>query len=192
MDLTMPDHFAVGTSIQLTPALKMNADLKFTRWSLWDELAINYSEPLAVLLITSFVQPDAAPPPIGQNMVLSMNLEDTWNVGVGFEYQWNDRLALRLGIEDRPTSIPDDQRSPVLPIGDATLYAIGAEYKASNRQTFNFAVATMQSSYDMPGNTSELGNSEDPTKLIYNPYSGNDIKASLNVLLFEASYQFVF
>lgn len=192
MQLTMPDHFAVGTSIQMTPRLKMNADLKFTRWSLWDDLAIHYSEPLGVLLITSLVQPDAAPPPLGQNMVLHMGLEDTRNVALGFEYQWNDQLALRLGVEDRPSSIPKDKRSPVLPIGDAKLYAAGAEYKPSDKQIFSFAVATMQSSFSMPGNTSELGNSEDPTKLIYNPYSGNDIKASLDVLLFEASYRFAF
>ena len=50
----------------------------------------------------------------------------------------------------------------------------------------------MQSSYTMPGNTSELGNSEDPTKLIYNPYSGTDITASLDVVLLEASYRFEF
>lgn len=192
LELTMPDHFAIGTSIQVTPRFKVNADLKFTRWSMWDELAVNYSEPLGVLLITSLIQPDAAPPPMGQNMVLRMDFEDTWNVALGFEYQWNEKLALRFGIEDRPTSIPEEKRSPILPIGDATLYAAGAEYKFSDTQILSLAVATMQSSYTMPGNTSDLGNSEDPTKLIYNPYSGNEIKASLNVLLFEASYRFAF
>lgn len=125
-------------------------------------------------------------------MVLHMGLEDTWNLALGFEYQWNEQLALRLGIEDRPSSIPEDKRTPILPIGDATLYAVGAEYKPSRGQVFNFAIATMQSSYTMPGNTSELGNSEDPTKLIYNPYSGTDITASLDVVLLEASYLFEF
>lgn len=192
LKMTMPDHFAVGTSIKISPNLKMNADLKFTRWSLWDDLKVEYSEPLGVLLIASLVQPDAAPAPLGQNMVLHMGLEDTWNLALGFEYQWNEQLALRLGIEDRPSSIPEDQRTPILPIGDATLYAVGAEYKPSRGQVFNFAIATMQSSYTMPGNTSELGNSEDPTKLIYNPYSGTDITASLDVVLLEASYRFAF
>ncbi|WP_158643252.1 hypothetical protein [Ketobacter alkanivorans] len=50
----------------------------------------------------------------------------------------------------------------------------------------------MESEYSMPGNTTELGNSEDPTKLIYNPYSGNEITASFEVILFEASYRFFF
>lgn len=192
LELTMPDHFAVGTSIQITPRFKMNADLKFTRWSLWDELKVEYSKPLGVLVVTSLIQPDAAPPPMGQNMVLRMDFEDTWNLALGFEYQWNDQLALRFGIEDRPTSIPEDKRSPVLPIGDATLYSAGLEYRFSNTQMLNLAVATMKSSFMMPGNTSDLGNSEDPTKLIYNPYSGTDIKASLDVLLLEASYRFTF
>ncbi|RLU02123.1 MAG: hypothetical protein D9N11_10840 [Ketobacter sp.] len=192
LDLTMPDHFALGTSIQITPKLKMNADLKFTRWSLWDALTIEYSEVLSVLFVASLVQPDAAPAPLGQNLVLRMDLEDTWNYALGFEYQWNNNLALRFGFEDRPSSIPDDRLTPILPIGDAKLYSFGAEYKTSQKQTFSFAVASMQSSYSMPGNTTELGNSEDPMKLIYNPYSGNDITASVKVLLFEASYRFYF
>lgn len=192
LDLIMPDHFALGTSIQLTSKLKMNADLKFTRWSLWDALTIEYSDVLSVLFVASLVQPDAAPAPLGQNLVLRMDLEDTWNGALGFEYQWSQRLALRLGIEDRPSSIPDDRRTPILPIGDATLYSVGAEYQASSKQVFSLALATMKSTYSMPGNTTELGNSEDPTKLIYNPYSGTDITASVNVVLFEASYRFWF
>lgn len=82
--------------------------------------------------------------------------------------------------------------TPILPIGDATLYSVGAEYQASSKQVFSLALATMKSTYSMPGNTTELGNSEDPTKLIYNPYSGTDITASVNVVLFEASYRFWF
>lgn len=43
----------------------------------------------------------------GPNSVkFPLGLEDTWNWAVGFEYQYSDRLVLRFGLEDRPTSIP--------------------------------------------------------------------------------------
>lgn len=190
LDMTMPEHFAVGTSVQVTPQLKVNTDLKYTRWSRWDKLPVKYSEPLGVLVVTSFVQPDGAPQPIGKTMNLEFGLEDTWNLALGFEYQWDDRLALRMGFEDRPSSIPPEHRSPVLPIGDTRLYSVGAEYKPSHEQVLNFAIANMRSTTFMPANTSKVGNSEDPFLLIYNPYSGNDIEANLDVILFEASYRY--
>lgn len=189
--LTMPDHFAVGTSVNVTGNLKVNMDLKFTRWSLWKKLPIRYSQPIGVIAIAGLVQPDVAPSPIGQAMDLNLGFKDGWNYAVGMEYQWNPHLALRLGFEDRPSSIPKEARSPVIPIGDAKLYAIGAEYKTDSSHIFNVALSTLRSSIYMPGNTSKLGNSEDPALLIYNPYSGMGIQGKLDILLFETSYRFV-
>lgn len=189
IDMTMPDHFSTGFSLQLTPSLKVNADYKFTRWSEWSEIPLELSKPIGVMVIASAVQPDAAPAPAGQRVDFPLGLEDTWNFGIGFEYQWNDRLALRMGYEDRPSSIPKEARSPLLPIGDSELYALGANYKLSEDESMDFAIASMRSSVHMPGNTSRLGNSEDFTLFIYNPYSGNDITAKLDVLLLEMSYR---
>lgn len=189
VSMTMPDHFAVGTSIQVTPRFKVNTDLKFTRWSEWKEIPVKFSDPIGVIVIAGLIQPDAAPPPSGQGVSFPLGLEDTWNYAFGFEYQWDDQIALRMGYEDRPSSIPKEARSPLMPIGDAKLYSVGAEYTPNKTQTFNFAIATMQSTTFMPGNTSKLGNAEDYSIFIYNPYSGSDIKASLDVLLIEGSYR---
>lgn len=190
VSLTMPDHFAFGTSLKITPKLKLNTDLKFTRWSKWEDLSIHYSEPLAVLVIAGLIQPESAPMPLGQTMTLPLGFEDTWNVAMGIEYQWTDQIALRFGIEDRPSSIPREYRSPVLPIGDSTLYSVGAEYMPNASQIFSVALASLQSSVFMPGNTTKVGNSENPIDLIYNPYSGADIEANLDVMLIEASYRY--
>lgn len=189
VDMTMPEHFAIGTSVQLTPSFKVNADWKFTRWSEWKEIPLELSEPIGVIVIASFVQPDAAPPPSGQGVSFPLGLEDTWNLALGFEYQWDDQLALRFGFEDRPSSIPKESRSPLLPISDAKLYSLGAEYKFNSTDVLNFAIAKMESSVFMPGNTSKLGNAEKYGLFIYNPYSGSDIEANLDVLLIELSYR---
>lgn len=190
--MTMPDHLALGTSIQLTPRFKTNIDYKFTRWSEWADIPVKFSKPIGVIVIANLIQEDAAPDPGGQAVSFPLGLEDTWNLSLGFEYQWSDRLALRLGYEDRPSSIPTASRSPLMPIGDATLWSFGAEYRVGKDSVYNFAIATMSSSVNMPGNTSKLGNSEDYTLFIYNPFSGTDIEANLDVLLFEMSYSTTF
>ena len=41
----------------------------------------------------------------------------------------------------------------------------------------------------MPGGTSELGNSNNPQKVIYNPFPGQDITATVDAFLFELSYR---
>ncbi|HYE75372.1 MAG TPA: outer membrane protein transport protein, partial [Blastocatellia bacterium] len=164
-------------------------DYKFTRWSAWESIPVKFSDPIGVIVIANLIQPDAAPAPAGKAVTFPLGLEDTWNAAVGFEYQYTDKVAFRLGVEDRPSSIPKEARSPLLPIGSGTLYAVGAAYEPSATETMNFAIANFKSSTFMPGNTSRLGNSEDPSLFIYNPYSGSDIEANLDVLLLEFSYQ---
>ena len=189
VDMTMPAHFAFGFSLQITPSIKFNADYKFTEWSEWQEIPVQFSEPIGVIFLANLLQPDAAPPPGGFQVNFPLGLEDTWNYSLGVEYQWNDKLALRMGYEDRPSSIPKKARSPLLPIGDTTLISVGANYKTSPNENWEFAVGTMSSSVHMPGNTSRLGNSENYALFIYNPFSGNDITANLDVLLIEMSYR---
>jgi long-subunit fatty acid transport protein len=189
VDMTMPDHFAMGASIQITPTFKFNVDSKFTRWSKWQTIPVEFSEPIGVIVIANIIQPDAAPPPPGQAVSFPLGLVDTWNIAMGAEYQLTDKIALRAGVEDRPSSIPKASRSPLLPIGDGKLYTLGAQYDPTPAQTLNFAIGTFRSSTYMPGNTSKLGNAEDYNLFIYNPYSGSDITANLDVLLLEMSYQ---
>ncbi|MDX1694040.1 MAG: outer membrane protein transport protein [Ketobacteraceae bacterium] len=189
VQMTMPAHFSFGFSLQVTPSIKLNADYKFTEWSEWQNIPVEFSEPIGVIFLANMLQPDAAPAPGGYQVNFPLGLEDTWNFGLGVEYQWNDRLAFRAGFEDRPSSVPRESRSPLLPIGDSKLYSLGANYKKSADENFEFAIGTMKSKVHMPGGTSDLGNAHEYWKFIYNPYSGNDITARLDVLLVEMSYR---
>lgn len=191
VDMTMPMHMSFGFSLRVTPSWKINADYKFTEWSEWKNIPVEFSDSIGVIFLASLLQPEAAPAG-GKQVNFPLGLEDTWNLSLGVEYQWNDKLAIRAGYEDRPSSIPKESRSPLLPIGDTTLYSLGANYKMSENENFEFAIGTMKSKVHMPGNTSKLGNYEDYRVFIYNPYSGNDITARLDVLLLEMSYRRTF
>jgi len=160
-------------------------DYKFTRWSEWASIPIKFSQPIDLLAIAQFVQPKLVGP---THVTFPLGMVDTWNLAVGLEYQYNDRLALRFGLEDRPSSIPKEAESPLMPIASGIFYATGFNYKLDSRSEIDVGIAYFHAELDMPGGTSDMGNSTDPIKVIYNPFQGQDIKTSLDVVLFELSF----
>ena len=186
LDMTWPEHFAVGISVQMLPDLKVNVDYKFTAWSAWPALPIEFSVPIDVLRLAEIGQPDVAS---RDKVVFPFGLEDSWNLAVGIEYQVNDQLSLRAGFEPRDTSVPPESVTPLLPVGDGTFYGLGVGYRMAGGATLDIGMGYFESEVDMKDGASRLGNSIDPTLLIYNPYPGTDITARLNLFLLEASYQ---
>ncbi|OUS25454.1 hypothetical protein A9Q99_21240 [Gammaproteobacteria bacterium 45_16_T64] len=185
LEMEMPEHYALGMSLQLTPSVKVNVDYKFTGWSSWESIPVKFSQNIDVLALGSLVQSELAEP---NSVTFPLGLQDTWNWAMGVEYQFSDQLALRMGVEDRPSSIPTESRSPLLPIASGTFYGIGFGYKAISGAQWDVGLAYFHSEVEMPGGSSDLGNSTDPTKAIYNPFQGQDITATLDVILLEMSY----
>lgn len=186
LDMTMPEHFALGISLQITPSFKVNMDYKFTAWSAWPALPIEFSVPIDVLRLAEIVQPDVA---ARDKVVFPFGLEDSWNYAIGLEYQVNDQLSLRAGYEPRASSVPADSITPLLPVGDGTFYGVGMGYQLLRGGSWDIGLGYFASEVDMKDGASRLGNSTDPTLLIYNPYPGTDITAKLSVILLEISYQ---
>lgn len=189
MDMKMPEHYAFGLSLRLTPSLKINADYKFTAWSAWPELPLAFSEPIDVLRLAAIAQPHIA---TETSVKFPFGLEDSWNYAIGIEYQYNDQLALRMGYEPRATSVPNESITPLLPVGDGTFYGLGFEYKPESGGIWDVGIGYFESEVKMLDGSSQLGNSIDPTAFIYNPYPGTDIIARLNMFLIEIGYQKTF
>jgi len=184
ISMDMPEQYMFGASIQLSERFKLNLDYKFAGWSAWDVLEVEFSEPVDFLRLAEIIQPDLA----GKTRIaFPLGLEDTWNWAVGVEYQYSDTTVLRLGIEDRPTSLPSDGLTPLLPLGSGTFYGAGIGMEFDNGAVIDFALGYMSSELDMPGGTADVGNSLDPSKLIYSPYAGSDIEVELTMYLMEFS-----
>ena len=186
LDMTWPEHFAFGISLQVLPSFKINADYKFTAWSAWPALPIEFSVPIDVLRLAEIGQPDVAS---RDKVVFPFGLEDSWNLAIGLEYQVNDQLSLRAGYEPRDTSVPPESVTPLLPVGDGTFYGLGLGYRMAGGGLLDIGIGYFESEVEMKDGASRLGNSIDPSLLIYNPYPGTDITAKLNLLLLEVSYQ---
>jgi long-subunit fatty acid transport protein len=185
VDLSLPEHLAAGIRWQAMPKVSLSMDVRYTRWSRWEEIPIRLSTPLDYLTLAALLQPDLASP---TSIAFPLNLEDTVNAGIGIEYAWSPTLTLRAGLEDRPSSVPASDQSPLLPIGDGLLHGIGFGWTTPDQHQFDASLAWLRTTTRMPGNTSPLGNSENPALVIYNPYQGTDINATLEVFMLQASW----
>ncbi|MCG8314426.1 MAG: outer membrane protein transport protein, partial [Pseudomonadales bacterium] len=185
LPMKLPDHFAVVFSVQVTPSLQLNVDYKYSSWSDWPSIPFRFSKPVDLMRIAQIIQPGVA----GKDFLnFDLKLEDTWNYAAGIEYQYNDRLALRLGIEDRPSSIPDDHKNALLPIGSGIFYGAGFGYRFEDNAVLDFGVAYFHTEFSIKPGESPMSNNTSQSKIIYNPYAGLPIDTELDVILIEASY----
>lgn len=182
--MEMPEQLMLGLSLQVTDSLKVNVDYKFSGWSSWQVLEVTFSEPVDFLRLAEIIQPDLAGK---QRIAFPLGLEDTWNWALGVEYQYSTNTVVRFGVEDRPTSLPDDGLTPLLPLGSGTLYGAGLGLKLDSDAVIEVGIGYMKSSLEMPGGSAQVGNSLDPSKLIYSPYAGSDLNVELEMFLLEFS-----
>ena len=185
INLKTPAHFATGVSVQVTPNWKVNVDAKWTDWGIWDGITVEFDKPLDFLKIAGPLSPYATK----TVLTIPRQYESSWNWAFGVEYQWNDVLALRAGYEPRKSSIPEDKRDVLLPIGDAELYTAGFAFQLSEDQLLEFGVGYLISTIDVPAGTSTNANSTDESiNILYNPYAGIDFSGKVEGVMVELSY----
>ena len=189
LDFTIPAHFSTGISVQLTPRFKTNIDIKWTDTAAWEEFKIEFDSPVDFLPILTFIAPEQV---TANSISFPRGYESTWSWAVGFEYQWDDRLALRAGYEDRPSAIPEDKADLLAPFGAAFLVGLGFSYQLDKDTVIDAGMGMLRSSVNIPSESSTNLNSRDPKDIIYTPYSGYDAKTNITAYLFEFSYLTVF
>lgn len=185
LTLISPRHIALGTKIALTPRLRVNLDIKWTEYSSWEKIEFEFGNNLDFLNLASVFSDDADP----DRLVLNQFYEDSISYSLGLSYQWNDRLDLRVGYEDRPTAVPNDRADVFLPFGDAFLMGAGFEYKTDSAAIVDVALAYVHAEADVKGGESLNANSTSPEHLIYNPYPGLAFTTEVNAFLLEINYR---
>ncbi|AUM11561.1 OmpP1/FadL family transporter [Ketobacter alkanivorans] len=190
IDLKTPAHFATGVSVRVLPKWKINVDAKWTDWAVWEGLKIEYDKKQEFTAVAAALAPQYS---TSDTLTIPRHYESVWNLAFGIEHQYSDRLALRAGWEPRKSSIPDDKQGVLLPIGDANLFTVGFGYDWQTDKHFDVAFGYLRAEADIPAGSSTNANSMDPyTNILYNPYSGLDIKTEATAYLFEASYSWQF
>jgi long-chain fatty acid transport protein len=109
----LPDFASLSVFHQLNPTWGIMADVTWTNWSRFDELRVEFDNP---------VQPDAVTP---------QNWDDSYKLAIGVIYQPSDALKFRTGVAYDETPVPDRFRTPRIPDEDRLWVSFGMQYKIS-------------------------------------------------------------
>ncbi len=186
LNLTYPQHFQTGISVDVHPKLTLNADVGWTDFSEWDALNFQFDRNLEFLNAARILSPDNATP---NSLRLPLGFKDQWTWGFGMEYHASSRLDLRAGLEIRDSVIPDDQRQVMAPFGDTKLYSVGLGYRWDRDTQIDMNLSYLHSVEEIPANSSCNVNCTGITNIIYNPYAGLDVKTSLRVVMAGLSFR---
>ena len=195
VDINVPHYFATGFSLQLTPTVKVNLDAKMSSWGDTEALVINFENPNTELLtllrtLDTVLALDTA---TSDSISLPLYFEDTWSWSIGMEYGYSDTLTLRMGYEDRRTSIPHNRQTVLVPLSDINVYAMGFSYKLDALSEVDFAISYYAPEEDhVAAGESANSNSGALNDIIYNPYAETDFTTKTSVFKMVLSYSYVF
>jgi long-chain fatty acid transport protein len=159
----LPASLSLSLLTEVAPKWDLMADITFTQWSSFDELRIEFDNPLKA----DSVQPE--------------DWENTYKLSLGFNYRHNEAWTWRGGIAYDQTPIPDaESRTPRIPGNDRKWIAGGFTYTATPDVTVDFALAHLfVSDTDIDATDSAFGHN----------LSGS-YESDVNIISAQANWQF--
>ena len=134
----LPATAGVSITHEMTPNLRLSADVQFTQWS---------------SLQTVFIESRNPPFPF------NLKYRDTWFVSLGGEYRLNDQWLLRAGLGWDQTPITDKWRMVQLPDEDRYLVGVGFNYRLNDATSVDVGY---QHSFAIHASMNDSANNTDP------------------------------
>lgn len=187
-----PQRLNAGISIQLTNNWKYNLDVKWTEWSSFSNIKLQFDGRVPLLEVASVADL------IGTNrkngfssdtINYNIGLQDVTYWSMGTEYQWNPRLSFSAGIEHRPSAVPKERPNAFIPMSEGYLYSLGLSYVLPGDNQLDFALGYFSTKKFYPACSAQMGNGCNPMNFVFSPYQGQDITTRLTAILFEMSYR---
>lgn len=122
-ELNLPETVSLNAYHQLSPRLAATADVTWTNWSRFQELRVNFDNP---------VEPDNIQPE---------NWHDTFRYSLGVNYNLSDAWQLRAGVAYDQSPVGEEYVTARIPDNDRTWVTIGASFKPSDSLSFDFGYA---------------------------------------------------
>lgn len=188
----IPQRWNAGLSIQLTPKWKWNIDARWTEWSAFSQIYLEFGMDVPLLKwgnIADLVGTGGKNGITPNSVDYQISLRDVAYWGTGVEYQYNEHLVIRAGFEDRPSAVPEDAPNALIPLNDSKLISFGFGLDLEEDRHIDFAIGHLKSETDFPACSAQLGNGCNPANVVYPSYAGQDIKTKVEVLLFEIGFQ---
>lgn len=185
MALTFPAHMQTGIKYRFLPRWKINLDLGWSDYGKWQAFDINFDRNVAALGLARLLSPGVTT----SSLSMPLGYQSTWQLSSGVEWDFTDRLTLRLGYEPRASAVPQDRRSPMVPINEAELFGLGLGYKWDKESQVDIAFSYIHSQDKIPAGSSCAANCTGLNNIIYNPYAGLDIATEAEIFYFGFAYR---
>jgi hypothetical protein len=195
MDLTWPARVQLGLSLRPIKQVRLNCDASWTDWEAWKNFVIQFDQKIQLFRFARMLGYRYSP----DTMVVNNNFKNTWHLSYGTEIKPTEKLALRLGYDHRPTSIPAKYIG-ALPLQDIYIYSAGIgltvddkpkpvpknfkelEDSLKHPQSIDLTVSYIKmEDLNVKANSSVNLNSTSFTDIVYNPYAGLDVHQEMHV-----------
>ncbi|MDD2276770.1 MAG: outer membrane protein transport protein [Smithellaceae bacterium] len=204
IEVVLPARAQFGIKLQPHRRIKFLADAHWAQWSAWESMKIVLDRDNELLRLGKLMGYTGGP----RTLIMENHFKDTWHFSYGLELQPLDMLTLRLGYEDRPTSVSESYFGP-LPLGDMKLYSagLGLALKPPDRKfkglfgllkqmlhpdKVDLGFTYMTSDYKVKFNQSKLFNSTNFTDIIYNPFAGLEYEQKITAYIVSLNMTFLF
>ncbi len=123
-EVALPAMFSLSGAWQATDRIELLADLTWTGWSSFDELRVEFDNP---------IQPDSSS---------LQDWEDVYRISAGIDFRQSEKLTLRTGLAYDEEPIPSPQRRTArIPGNDRTWLSFGAGYRVNQNASFDIGYA---------------------------------------------------
>jgi long-subunit fatty acid transport protein len=179
-----PQQIQLGVKLKPFEKLKVMLDIKWQNWSAIDRQSIEFGSDLKTLALYSTQYPENERPSANQ-IVIEKHFDDTFNYGVGLEYQLYESLCVRTGYEYRPTA-SSDEYFDLTTLPTTHLIGAGVGIRMKKRLTINLGLGFIFNTRDtIKANTSNnLNIADDP---IHSPYPGQDYYLDIHSFILSAN-----
>jgi len=197
-NFTFPERVQFGIKLRPFKKLRLMCDFHWANWISTKSYTLQF-EPgdqstLAVLQLANVLGYDLDPNN-PNTLIYKKEMNPTWHISFGIEYQLKECLAIRMGYENRKSNT-DDQYFDLLTMPDIDFYGAGLGLKLKQGVELDLGIGYMVNS----GATIDNGISQNLNQFqspIYSPYAGQSCETtfesyflSVNLTMpFETMYQ---
>ena len=170
LNIVMPEKLMLSGTHKLDDRWTVMADATWTKWSRFKEFNVTDAKS-------------------GESVnYVPMNWKDTWALSLGTSYQLDDYWLLRAGYMFDQSPVSDDNRTVRSPDADRNWLTFGANLKASENLSVDFAYAYVKLK-DGKINEKKHSKSADESDAAYGVVIGN-YKSSSHVVGLQLNYTF--
>jgi long-subunit fatty acid transport protein len=187
MKLPFVEHVQVGVKIKPVKRLQVNVDAGWSNWEKWDKLTMQFDQNINLLMMARmFGLEDPS------KLVLKRGYKNTITYGLGLQFQATDSLTLRMGYEQRPTSVPNSAMDLIAPLPDMAIKSVGLGYVTRKGLRIDATASYAEGTFSVPADGSCNLNCSNFLNAIYNPYGGLDVSGGIKIRYFGLQFTQIF